>query len=184
MGLEELDLGDCNLRALPEGIGGLTGLRKLVISNNHELTTLPEGLCSLMGLEELHLGDCNLRALPEGIRGLTGLKALNLSYNHELTALPEGLCSLMGLAELDLEDCGLGELPEAIGGLTGLRKLDLWNNREPAGLGRLRNLEYLFLAGCHGLAALANLQLWEGLPAMLAHTAAAQGGAPVAGEAS
>jgi hypothetical protein len=67
-------------------------------------------------------------------------------------------------------------LPAGIGGLTGLKTLNLFMNDEltalPAGLGRLRNLTELDLFGCPELAALRNLQLAEGLPALLAHLTA------------
>jgi Leucine-rich repeat (LRR) protein len=62
--LEALDLSHCRLRALPEGIGRLAGLKRL------------------------ELGFCGLRALPEGTGRLAGLKKFNLINNEELTALP------------------------------------------------------------------------------------------------
>ena len=105
MGLEELYLMECNLRALPEGVGGLTGLKALILSYNHELTALPEGLCSLMGLEELHLGFCGLTTLPEGIGALTRLRTLGVRYNTGLTALPAGLGWLRNLEYLLLGGC-------------------------------------------------------------------------------
>jgi hypothetical protein len=199
-GLEELDLMNCGLRALPEGICRLAGLKKLRLNNNRGLTALPEGLCALAGLEELHLYVCGLRALPEGFGRLAGLKKLNLKYNPELTALPEGLCALAGLEELILSECGLRALPEGIGALAGLKKLRLNNNRGltalPEGLCALAGLEELDLSecglraqpegirglaglrkfdlwnNCRGLEALQDLQEREGLPALLAHLAA------------
>ena len=51
----------------------------------------------------------------------------------------------------------------------------------PAGLDRLRNLEELGLGNYHGLAALEDLKLWEGLPALLAHLAAQGEAAPASG---
>ena len=212
VGLEELNLRCCGLRALPEGVGRLTGLRQLVLSWNRGLL-LPEGLWSLTGLEELRLAGCGLTALPEGIGGLTGLKRLVLSGNRGLTALPVGLCALARLEVLNLEECRLTALPEALcalarledlslrgctrlralpegmEGLVGLKRLHLYFNERltalPAGLGRLRNLEGLGLtplAGCPGLAALKDLHEREGLPALLAHLAA-QDGEPATGEA-
>ena len=82
---------------------------------------------------------------------------------------------------LDLEGGGDAE---GIGALAGLKKLVLRLNSElaalPAGLGRLRNLEFLDLDYCLGLAALYDLpQNREGLPALLAHLAA-QGEATLA----
>jgi hypothetical protein len=41
----------------------------------------------------------------------------------------------------------------------------------PAGLGRLHNMHTLGMESCHGLAALRELQMREGLPALLAHLA-------------
>ena len=62
--LEELCLMACGRTELPEGIGQLTGLRKLNLGVNGELTALPEGLWSLAALEELNLMNCRLTALP------------------------------------------------------------------------------------------------------------------------
>jgi hypothetical protein len=190
--LEELDLEGCRLRALPERIGALTRLRKLHLNFNTGLGALPEGLCSLAELEELNLYDCALRALPEGFGRLIGLRKLLLGSNIGLTALPVGLCTLVRLEELHLSSCGLTALPEEIEGLIGLKKLNLSCNEGltalPAGLGRRRNprrLHYrgefeLDLSDCPGLAALEDLQEQEGLPALLAHLAGEDVGAPVA----
>jgi Leucine-rich repeat (LRR) protein len=57
IGLEELDLGCCELMVLPEGIGALAGLRTLDLRCNEELTTLPAELGWLRNLETLHLDD-------------------------------------------------------------------------------------------------------------------------------
>jgi hypothetical protein len=60
VGLEKLVMYECGLTALPEGIGALTGLRKLELSGNMGLTALPAGLCALAGLEKLSLAFCGL----------------------------------------------------------------------------------------------------------------------------
>jgi Leucine-rich repeat (LRR) protein len=173
-------------------IRGLTVFKKLNLSTNRDLTTLPAGLWSLTGLEELHLQSCGLTALPEGftsgggVGARTGLKKLNLSYTAGRTALPAGLCVLVGLEELHLGFCGLIALLEGMEGLAGLRKLDLCMNEEltalPAGLGWLRNLVELDIGLCPVLAAMHDMHEREGLPALLAHLAA-QGGELAAGEA-
>jgi hypothetical protein len=104
-GVQTLYLGQCGLRALPEGIGRLVGLKKLSLGSNSELAALPEGMWSLVGLEELDLSNCGLRSLSEGVGGLAGLWSLNLSGNTELTALPAGLGQLGNLEELVIEYC-------------------------------------------------------------------------------
>jgi hypothetical protein len=48
-GVAELDLMGCGLRALPEGIGRLAGLKRLTLCNSEGLTALPAGLCALAG---------------------------------------------------------------------------------------------------------------------------------------
>jgi hypothetical protein len=53
--LEDLNLANCGLRALPEGIGRLTALRKLNLCFNDELTALPAGLGQLRNLETLDI---------------------------------------------------------------------------------------------------------------------------------
>jgi hypothetical protein len=51
---------------LPEGIGGLTGLRTLNLSTNRRLTALPVGLGRLRNLTRLDLGGCpGLAAIEE-----------------------------------------------------------------------------------------------------------------------
>jgi hypothetical protein len=77
-GVEELDLAQCGLWALPEGIGRLAGLRRLYLGGNMELTALPAGLWSLAGLVKLDLAQCGLWALPEGLGQLIGLCKLDL----------------------------------------------------------------------------------------------------------
>jgi Leucine-rich repeat (LRR) protein len=169
-GVKGLDLSACGLRALPEGMGALTGLKRLNLSYNSQLTALPAGLCALAGLEELNLAGCGLTALPEEIGGLglAGLKKLDLCNNRGLTALPARLWTLAGLEELYLHDCGLMALPEGIGQLVGLKTLDLSYNGGltalPEGLWTLAGLEELHLNDCglralpEGIGALARLR--------------------------
>jgi hypothetical protein len=75
-GLEKLNLNDCGLRALPEGVGAMAGLKTLHLSSNEELTALPAELSRLRDLEELALGGCpGLDALYD-LQERDGLPAL------------------------------------------------------------------------------------------------------------
>jgi hypothetical protein len=108
-----LSLYRSGLLELPEGIGQLTGVRRLLLFGNPGLRALPAGLWSLGALEDLRLGSCGLRSLPElGVGQLTKLQALNVSHNRGLQSRPAGLCSLGALEGLGLRDCGLRSLPE------------------------------------------------------------------------
>jgi hypothetical protein len=75
-GLEELRLLYCNLRALPEGIGRLAGLKILRLNFNQELTALPAGLGRLRNLEALDLHFCPGLAALENLQRREGLPAL------------------------------------------------------------------------------------------------------------
>ena len=75
-GVAELDLSHCGLMALPEGIGALTGLKKLDVRWNEELTALPAGLGRLRNLEELYLHHCPRLAALHDLQRQEGLPAL------------------------------------------------------------------------------------------------------------
>jgi Leucine-rich repeat (LRR) protein len=137
-GLEELLLDYSGLTALPEGIGGLAGLKALLLYGNEDLTALPAGLCLLAGLEELSVGGCGLTVLPEGIGGLVGLRSLLLYGNQELTALPAGLGRLHNLEELNLRNstpelAALQDLQERAGLPTLLAHLAAQGGESAAG---------------------------------------------------
>jgi leucine-rich repeat protein SHOC2 len=126
-----------NLTSLPESIGNLRNLSKLVLNNN-QLTSLPESISNLTNLSELVLNN-NLTSLPESIGNLTNLSELVLN-NNQLTSLPESIGNLTNLSELVLNNNQLTSLPESIGNLRNLRELVLNDNQLtslPESLGNL-----------------------------------------------
>ena len=70
------DLRYCGLTALPEGMEGLAGLRKLVLNGNEGLTALPAGLGRLRNLERLGLYLCPGLADLDDLQRREGLPAL------------------------------------------------------------------------------------------------------------
>jgi hypothetical protein len=146
--LEVLHLRGCGLRALPEGIVGLAGLRELDLSSNRQLVALPAGLGRLRSLTRLGIDGCPGLLLERAIQDQCGLPVL-LAYLRGEAA--------EGVEELDLGRCGLRALSGGIGRLAGLRTLYLHGNEGltvlPAELGLLEGLEVLSLYGC-GLTAL------------------------------
>jgi Leucine-rich repeat (LRR) protein len=147
VGLEELHLAECGLRALPEGIAALSGLRKLDLGVNKWLARLPEGLWSLARLESLDLGHCRLTALPEGIGALAGLRVLyRPGRPGRLSALRVFPCEsvLYGTfvwARGALSSQKRRFLARAVSGNEQLTAL-------PAGLWSLAGLEELYLGSC------------------------------------
>ena len=87
-GLEELNLMQCGLRALPKWCGGLAGLRTLDLWGNTGLGALPDGFVRLRNLEALDLDHCpalhTLKQLQER-EGLPSLLA-HLAAKGELAA--------------------------------------------------------------------------------------------------
>jgi internalin A len=132
------------LTELPESLGRLKRLNKLVISNNL-LTALPEWLVQLTLLQELDVGGNKLMVLPERLGQLTQLKVLKVDKN-KLTTVPESLGQLSQLTRLDLDNNTLTALPESLGQLTQLRALYVFNNQLkalPESIGQLSNLLFL-----------------------------------------
>ena len=95
-GMRELTLTGCDLSALPETIGLLTKLEKLVVSEN-KLTELPAAIKGCVSLTSIDANDNQLKTLPAELGELTELTQL-LLYKNQLTAVPE---TLGKLAKLD-----------------------------------------------------------------------------------
>uniref|UniRef100_UPI00398EB3D8 leucine-rich repeat-containing protein 47 isoform X1 n=1 Tax=Pristiophorus japonicus TaxID=55135 RepID=UPI00398EB3D8 len=97
------------LRALPAGLGLLSGLRSLVLSRDR-LTALPAELGELRALQALDVSDNELEALPEALGRLAALHSLTASGNR-LTALPAALGRCLRLAALNVSANRLSGLP-------------------------------------------------------------------------
>ncbi len=152
-GATELDLQNLELTDVPELIGQLTNLKKLVLGGDfwrdarNRLKELPDAIAQLTQLESLDLSFNQLTELPEAIGALTQLRTLNLSGN-QLTELPDAIAALTQLQSLNLYDNQLTELPEAIAALTQLKTLDLSHNQLtalPDAIAQLTQLQSLNL---------------------------------------
>ena len=94
-GATELDLSNLALTEVPESIGQLTQLEKLVLGgwskdSQNQLTGLPDEIANLTQLQELNLSYNQFIGLPDAIANLTQLKELDLSEN-QLTGLPDAI---------------------------------------------------------------------------------------------
>jgi len=135
----------CNfrLRTLPDNIGDLSALTKLLLSNN-EITSLPESITNLDSLKQLLLESNQLTSLPENFGKLTNLKELNLSSN-QIEKLPTTIGSLILLEKLWASNNQLADLPESIGNLSKLEWLYLNNNNLTSLPESIDNLESLMI---------------------------------------
>lgn len=122
-----LDFEKKNLYHIPPGIGFLTQLQELDLSNNY-LQSLPSEIGSLAQLRTLRLNENELRSIPKEIGLLTQLINLHMSSNH-LRFIPIEIGSLIQLQYLHLFNNKLKSIPKEIGLLTQLKKLTLFHNK-------------------------------------------------------
>lgn len=137
---------------IPSGIGNLTGLQRLVFSQNALQGSIPEEIASLRSLTQLDLSHNLLSgAIPPTLGAMDSLVNLDLRFNALDGAFPSALAQgLHNVQRLALSHNKLsGELPDAFTGLEVLSFFDVSFNELtgvlPASLGRLSHLEDLFL---------------------------------------
>jgi Leucine-rich repeat (LRR) protein len=76
----ELDLGFSELENLPESIGRLQSLKKLILRNN-KFKSLPACISEIKGLVWLDLWGNQLEELPDSLANLTSLIFLDIAGN-------------------------------------------------------------------------------------------------------
>ncbi|XP_059064017.1 disease resistance protein RUN1 isoform X2 [Cryptomeria japonica] len=109
--LRELVISGCTeFQRLPESIGSLKHLKKIVVDGGqggskllHKLKSLPREFCLLQSLEHLELRGCQLSSLPDSFGDLSNLQHLYLSGCRELRRLPASFKKLTLLRHLLLE---------------------------------------------------------------------------------
>ena len=123
-----LNLDRNQIHALPDQLP--TGLRWLRLNGNG-LSSLPEAVGSLADLRRIYLNDNMLSSLPDSFALLGALEDVSLA-NNRLEAFPTALLSLTSLRNLDLRgNAGITSLPAGIGGMKALRTLTLAGCRIP-----------------------------------------------------
>lgn len=110
-----LNASNNELAELPEQIGQLRNLQRLLLENNR-LTALPKSFSKLSALEELNLRSNALESLDEDLGAhFPKLKTLLLGDNATLSVIPRSLGNLPALRVVDLSGNGeLAFVPEKI----------------------------------------------------------------------
>ncbi|XP_056165296.1 disease resistance protein RPV1-like isoform X2 [Syzygium oleosum] len=149
-----LNLEGCqSLRVLPEEIGCLRALTKIVVPNT--LYELPKTFGNLQSLLTFDVPNRQIRRLPYSIGGLVKITQLDLSECVMIKELPNSIGKLQSLVELDLSSTSIGCLPDSIGNLKQLKVLRMRNvsgiTKLPGAIGLLEKLEELDARQCFNL---------------------------------
>ncbi|WCJ28020.1 Receptor kinase-like protein Xa21 [Euphorbia peplus] len=174
--LEKFMLTDCEIRGnLPNGIGNLSSMMLINLSENRLTGTVPttltklqelqrlildsnylegpiaSGLCELQNLGEMRLSSNQFsQSIPACLGNLSSLRYLYLDSNRLSSVIPLNVWSLSFLLEVSLAENSLnGSLPLDIGNLKVVRFIDLSRNRLSGNLpsiNRIQDLSYLSLA--------------------------------------
>jgi Leucine-rich repeat (LRR) protein len=129
--LKELTLSFCELGSIPEDIGNLTTLNKLIITTDQNLIntpiTLPSSVGSLNNLKSIFVST-NSNQFPMALLGLkTTLESMAIQDN--IGVVPSEIGDFTVLKTLKLTNCGLTNLPSEIQNLANtLDKLYLAGN--------------------------------------------------------
>jgi Leucine-rich repeat (LRR) protein len=131
--VEEIDLSDNHVNGqLPNELG-FSGLKRLVLKNNHISRTIPVGMCNMHLLEVLDLSGNNLNGpIPESFSGksLPVLRCLYLQNNKLSGTIPDTLASIKSLLEVNLShNIFSGPVPRQLPALSQLQMLDLSMNQ-------------------------------------------------------
>lgn len=163
----ELKIFSQKSRILPDSIGHLSNLLKLIIHNN-KLENLPKSIGNLLNLIEINIHDNLFESLPETFGNLLNLQKLDLSggkfkefpvcikkitnlkicyiHNNQIKNLPDSIGELVNLHELIIHDNHISNLPDSIGKLTNLHVLNIHDNQLkglPDSIGKLSSLQEL-----------------------------------------
>jgi Leucine-rich repeat (LRR) protein len=107
-----------------EAVCGISGLRRLEISNSRHCTSLPDSISNLESLDSLIMVACRVYSLPGSITASRKLQHVTWAKSTRRRPLElDMLWSLSSLQSLSLVDGDLTTLPPAIGQLTALTDL-------------------------------------------------------------
>jgi LRR receptor-like serine/threonine-protein kinase FLS2 len=151
--LVRLILQDNDLKGtIPTTIGRLRKLQSLSFSGNNLEGSTPSDLCDIESLSFLYLGENKLvGSVPSCLGNVSSLRELSMGANNLTSTIPSTLWRLKDIQQLQLSSNSLsGSLPLDISNLKVVRLLDISGNQLsgeiPSSIGDLNDLAYLSLS--------------------------------------
>jgi len=113
--------------SIPENIGDLQSLTKLLINCPYKCLALPESIGNLKNLTSLKICSAwNIERLPDSIGDLQSLTELSLNQFEMLKNLPDSIGNLRNLTHLDISgSSSIKHLPDSIELLESLKYVNL-----------------------------------------------------------
>ncbi|KAJ3678629.1 hypothetical protein LUZ60_002432 [Juncus effusus] len=124
--LKFLSLSHCDIERIPDSLCFLSNLRNLSIRYTNMINMLPEQIGNLVCLEKLVIRNCaQLCFLPESLCKLSGLKTLRLTSCWKITKLPNDIGNLTNLRSLIVNSTGINYLPRSFSKLNIFTQLNV-----------------------------------------------------------
>ena len=127
--LKELTFSFCEMGSIPDELGDLASLNKLIIATEqtNDNITLPLSIKKLSNLKSIFVSTQS-NEFPVALLGLKSTLE-SISIKDDIGAIPPEIGDFMALKELKLEYCGLTTLPSEIQNIAdSLEKLSLVGN--------------------------------------------------------
>ena len=140
---------------LPSELGLLESVETLRFHGHYlKDATLPKEFSRLTNLKHLQFSSCKLGGtIPPEYRSLTNLQVFDMRWNDLTSGFPESIGEITSLQKFLVRYATFRyDIPTTFGNLLQLKELDLYavkylSGTVPTEIGRLTNLEKLYLAG-------------------------------------